>query len=227
MDGRRTASDHSSSCACSGELKSRIERTVCRCRTCKQTSRGRQKKDCFINAKEKRWENNEELMCFGSWHFHFGFKHIYFINSTFDTRITITNNGWSRTKAWLLMSCSPSFHLWILPEPLFQIGISVKNQNIMANSHYEPSHQDLHCLHMYLYRSTGLKRLNMYTHIFVLSFQMSPRWSVSAVFSRMTVHKSDWSISRCQLSCWLTLTMLGKTFSRRHSEIFYLIFPRL
>ena len=38
--------------------------------------------------------------------------------------------------------------------PLLQIGISFKNQNRMANSvdpdgtaHYEPSHQDLHCLH--------------------------------------------------------------------------------
>ena len=53
---------------------------------------------------------------------------------------------------------SPSFwsglhHLWIWPEPLFQIEASVKNQNRMANSvdpdvmaHYEPSHQDLHCL---------------------------------------------------------------------------------
>ena len=43
-------------------------------------------------------------------------------------------------------------HLWIWSEPLFQIGVSVKNQNRMANSvdpdemaHYEPSHQDLHC----------------------------------------------------------------------------------
>ena len=37
----------------------------------------------------------------------------------------------------------------------------------MANSmdpdetaRYEPSHQDLHCLHRYLFRSTGLKELS-------------------------------------------------------------------
>ena len=41
--------------------------------------------------------------------------------------------------------------------PWLQIGMSVKNQNIMASSvdpdktaKYEPSHQDLHCLHRYL-----------------------------------------------------------------------------
>ena len=48
---------------------------------------------------------------------------------------------------------------WTLPllnlvMSMLQIEMSVKNQNRMANSvdpdemaHYEPSHQDLHCLH--------------------------------------------------------------------------------
>ena len=42
--------------------------------------------------------------------------------------------------------------------------MSEKNQSRIANSvdpnettHYEPSHQDLHCLHRYLVWSTGLK----------------------------------------------------------------------
>ena len=49
--------------------------------------------------------------------------------------------------------CSGLFHLWIWSEPLFQTGVSVKNQNRMSNSvdpdemaHHEPSHYDLHCL---------------------------------------------------------------------------------
>ena len=28
-------------------------------------------------------------------------------------------------------------------------------------AHYEPSHLDLHCLHRYLYWSTGLKRVKL------------------------------------------------------------------
>ena len=39
-------------------------------------------------------------------------------------------------------------------------GMSVNNQNRLANSvdpDYEPSHQNLHCLHSYLVWSTGLK----------------------------------------------------------------------
>ena len=45
------------------------------------------------------------------------------------------------------------FRLWIWSEPLLQTGVSIKNQNRMANiidpdetAHDEPSHQDLHRL---------------------------------------------------------------------------------
>ena len=47
---------------------------------------------------------------------------------------------------------------------MLRIWMSVTNQNRMANSvdpdetaHYEPSHQDLHCLHRFLVWSAGLK----------------------------------------------------------------------
>ena len=60
------------------------------------------------------------------------------------------------------------FHLWIWSEPLFQIGVSIKNQNRMANSvdpdetaHYEPSHQDLRCLQKQMVWSAVLKGLTM------------------------------------------------------------------
>ena len=46
------------------------------------------------------------------------------------------------------------------------MGMSVRNQNRMANSvdpdemaHYEPFHLDLHCSIRYLYKSAGLKGL--------------------------------------------------------------------
>ena len=59
------------------------------------------------------------------------------------------------------------FHLWIWSEPLFQIRVTVKNQIRITNSvdpnetaHDEPSHQDIHCLHRYPYRSTGFERVN-------------------------------------------------------------------
>ena len=56
----------------------------------------------------------------------------------------------------------PEFMKWTSPSlnsnvPLLQVGISIRNQNRMANNvdpdetaHYEPSHQGLHCLHRYL-----------------------------------------------------------------------------
>ena len=51
---------------------------------------------------------------------------------------------------------------------MLQIRISVKNQNRMSNSvepdetaHYEPSHQDLHCLHRHLVWYTGMEWLNI------------------------------------------------------------------
>ena len=50
--------------------------------------------------------------------------------------------------------------------------MSLKNQNRMVNGidpNYEPSHQDLHCLHGYLVFSSGLKGLIV---IFLLSFRI-------------------------------------------------------
>ena len=59
---------------------------------------------------------------------------------------------------------SMSFLFFVLFFPLLQLGMSVKNQNILANSvnpdetaQNEPSHQDLHCLQRYLVWSEGLK----------------------------------------------------------------------
>ena len=49
-------------------------------------------------------------------------------------------------------------------------GFQIKINNRMANSvgpdetaRHEPSHQDLHCLHMYLYLSARLKGLRVLT----------------------------------------------------------------
>ena len=48
-----------------------------------------------------------------------------------------------------------------MPEPLLQIGVSVKNQYRMTNSvdADEPSHQDLHCLEKKIVLSVGLRGL--------------------------------------------------------------------
>ena len=53
------------------------------------------------------------------------------------------------------------FHL--PSEPLFQIGVSVKNQNRTANSvdSDELFHLNLRCLRRYLYRTTGLIGLSL------------------------------------------------------------------
>ena len=39
-------------------------------------------------------------------------------------------------------------------------------------AHYEPSHLDLHCLHRYLFWSTGLKGLFFHLQILFVSFQI-------------------------------------------------------
>ena len=63
----------------------------------------------------------------------------------------------------ILSFWSGLFLHWNLPEPLFQIEVSVTNLHRMANNvdpdemaYYEPSHQDLHCLQKHL-SSAGLK----------------------------------------------------------------------
>ena len=52
---------------------------------------------------------------------------------------------------------------------VMQIGVSVKNQNRMANSvepdemaHYEPSHQDLNCLQKHCFSLQGRKGSGAY-----------------------------------------------------------------
>ena len=75
---------------------------------------------------------------------------------------------------------------WTFPSltcPLLQIGMSVKNRNRMANSvhpdetgHYEPSDQDLHCLHTHLVWSAGQKGLTCW-HVKVdIQVQMNKKF---------------------------------------------------
>ena len=66
----------------------------------------------------------------------------------------ILSNGVSRN---LMLIC-----------PLLQIGMPVKDQNRIANmiepdetAHYEQCHQNPHCLHRYLARSTGNERVKL------------------------------------------------------------------
>ena len=73
------------------------------------------------------------------------------------------------------------FHHWIWTCPLLQIEMSIKNQNRLPNrqansvesdktAHYDPSHQDLHCVHMYLVWFAGLKKLNCITKTYLYYF---------------------------------------------------------
>ena len=86
-----------------------------------------------------------------------------FWNGLFFVMARKDNRRCETTLAFLVISISSSpsplnfwnglFLLQICSEQLFKRGVSVKNKNWMANSvdpdemaHYEPSHQDLHCL---------------------------------------------------------------------------------
>ena len=46
-------------------------------------------------------------------------------------------------------------------------------------AHYEPSHLDLHCLHWYLYRSTGLTELKGIFKVYTVPISTNTRIIVS------------------------------------------------
>ena len=130
------------------------------------------------------------LMCF----FFFFFFFFFFCKITiiFITLTCRNNNMKILSKPWTFLPIKmrilrkivvnnlfiPEFLKWIPPSPNL-VRKTVPNRGLrkkiktVANSedpdettHYEPSHLDLHCLHKYLYRSTGLKGLKGWINCF-------------------------------------------------------------
>ena len=76
----------------------------------------------------------------------------------------------------------PAFLKWTFPAMYLDMStdanrVSVKNQNENANSvdpnetaSYKPFYLDLHCLHIYLFQSSGLKGLTYFVDYFDMQF---------------------------------------------------------
>ena len=80
---------------------------------------------------------------------------------------------------------------------VLQIGMSVKNENKMANgvdtdetAHHEPSHQDLHCLPMYLIWCAGLKGFKEVLPFYII--YALPGSIVQLVVCLTTDQRVDW-----------------------------------